>query len=167
MAREFSLFDGVLLVFEAQGQNTEQYRKVASAIQNAIQAYRVIYDEKRSYNPGITGSFSLFFFFFPKRVERIESSKEPEAVPSTSGVSEFAVCPPSSSAEDISAPIPSVSPSSSRYLFLPVHWMPVPGCQLLYCTTGLCKVLYCQKHFFYFLFLLLCVICGKSIVNLL
>ena len=63
MAREFSLFDGVLLVFEAQGQNTEQYRKVASAIQNAIQAYRVIYDEKRSYNPGITGSFSLFFFF--------------------------------------------------------------------------------------------------------
>ena len=110
---------------------------------------------------------SLSFFFFPKRVERIESSKEPEAVPSTSGVSEFAVCPPSSSAEDISAPIPSVSPSSSRYLFLPVHWMPVPGCQLLYCTTGLCKVLYCQKHFFYFLFLLLCVICGKSIVNLL
>ena len=116
MAREFSLFDGVLLVFEAQGQNTEQYRKVASAIQNAIQAYRVIYDEKRSYNPGITGSFSLSFFFFPKRVERIESSKEPEAVPSTSGVSEFAVCPPSSSAEDISAPIPSVSPSSNLFI---------------------------------------------------
>ena len=75
MAREFSLFDGVLLVFEAQGQNTEQYRKVASAIQNAIQAYRVIYDEKRSYNPGITGSFSLSFFFSPRESKELNPAR--------------------------------------------------------------------------------------------
>ena len=150
MARAFSLFDGVLLVFEAQGQNTEQYRKVAPAIQNAIQAYRVIYDKRKGATIQAlldhSLSLSLFFFFFPKRVDRIESSKEPEPVPSTSGVSEFAVSPPSSSAEDISAPIPSFSPFSSQYLFLPVHWMPVSVCQLLYCTTVLFKVLYFSRY---------------------
>ena len=83
MARQFSLFDGVLLVFEAQGQNTEQYRKVAAAIQNAIQAYRVIYDKKKGATTQALLDHSLSLslsFFFSKRVDRIESSKEPEPV---------------------------------------------------------------------------------------
>ena len=58
MARGFSLFEEVLLVFEAQDLNVEWYMKVAAAVQNTIQCYRVIYDEKRkSYYPDITGSF--------------------------------------------------------------------------------------------------------------
>ena len=57
MAREFSLFEEALLVFEAQDLNVEQYMKVAAAVQNAIQCYRVIYDEKKGHYPNITGSF--------------------------------------------------------------------------------------------------------------
>ena len=58
MAREFSLFEEALLVFEAQDPNVERYSKVAAAVQNAIQCYCVIYDEKKkSYYPDITGSF--------------------------------------------------------------------------------------------------------------
>ena len=52
---------------------------------------------------------------FFKRVDRIESSKEPEPVPSTSGVSEIATCPPSPIADDPSAlPSPTYSPSFSQ-----------------------------------------------------
>ena len=78
MARQFSLFDGVLLVFEAQGQNTEQYRKVAAAIQNAIQAYHVIYDKKKRATTQalLDHSLSLSLFFPPKGVDRIDSSKD-------------------------------------------------------------------------------------------
>ena len=47
MARGFSLFEEALLVFEAQDPNVEQYTKVAAAVQNAIQCYHAIYDEKR------------------------------------------------------------------------------------------------------------------------
>ena len=47
IARGFSLFEEVLLVFEAQDPNVEQYTKVAAAVQNAIQCYHVIYDEKK------------------------------------------------------------------------------------------------------------------------
>ena len=89
MARGFSLFEKALLVFEAQDQNIEQYTKVAAAIQNAIQCYHVIDDEKK--RPTTQTSLDCFF----KRVDRIESSKEAEPVPSTSGVSEIATCPPS------------------------------------------------------------------------
>ena len=46
---------------------------------------------------------------FFKRVDRIDSSKEPEPEPSTSGVSD-AACPPSPTADDPSAP---PSPASS------------------------------------------------------
>ena len=97
---------------------------------------------------------SLSLSFFPPR-ESIElTPARTRTCASTSGVSEFAVRPPSSNAEDISAPIPSFSPSSSRYLFLPVHWIPVPVCQLLYCTTVLFKVLYCQIKMFSSFFVL-------------
>ena len=47
MARGFSLFDEALLVFDAQDLNIEWYRKVAAAVQNAIQCYHVIYDGKK------------------------------------------------------------------------------------------------------------------------
>ena len=57
MARGFSLCEEAPLVFEAQDPNVELYTKVAAAIQNAIQCYHVIYDEKKkSYYPDITGS---------------------------------------------------------------------------------------------------------------
>ena len=59
MARGFALFEEALFVFEAQDPNVERYTKVEAAVQNAIQCYRVIYDEKKkkSYFPDITGSF--------------------------------------------------------------------------------------------------------------
>ena len=124
--------------------------KVAAAIQNVIQCYRVIYDEKKR----LTTQTSLDRFF--KRVDRIESSKEPEPVPSTSGVREMAACPPSlivTIVDDPSAlPSPTSSPSSSQQLFLPVHSMPAPVCQPSYCTTVLFKVLYCKMKNVFFIF---------------
>ena len=47
IARGFSLFEEALLVFEAQDPNVEQYMKVAAAVQNAVEHYYVIYDEKK------------------------------------------------------------------------------------------------------------------------
>ena len=70
MTRGFSLFEEVLLVFEAQDPNVERYTKVAAAVQNVIQCYHVIYDEKKR----ATTQSSLDHFF--KRVDRIESSKD-------------------------------------------------------------------------------------------
>ena len=95
--------------FEAQDLSVEQYRKVAAAIQNAIQCYRVTQDkEKRA-----TGQTSRDCFF--KRADRIESSKESEPVPSMSGGSETAARPPSPVADDPSAlPSPTSPPSSSQ-----------------------------------------------------
>ena len=109
MARGFSLFEEALLVFEAQDPNVEQYMKVSVAVQNAIQCYHVTYDkEKRA-----TTQTSLDRFF--NRVDRVESRKEPEPVPSTSGVSDIAAGPPSPMADDPSAlPSPTSSPSSSQ-----------------------------------------------------
>ena len=100
---------GGTVSFEAQDPNVEWYTKVAAAVQNAIQCYRVIYDEKNR----ATAQTSLDCFF--KRVGRIESSKEPEPVPSASGLSEIAACPLSAIADDPSA-LPSLtsSPSSSQ-----------------------------------------------------
>ena len=51
MARGFSLFEEALLVFEAQDSNIECYMKVAAAVQNAVQCYRVIYDRKKELLP--------------------------------------------------------------------------------------------------------------------
>ena len=47
MARGFSIFEESVLVFEAKDLNVERYTKVAAAIQNSIQCYRLIYDEKK------------------------------------------------------------------------------------------------------------------------
>ena len=109
MARGFSLVEEVLLVFEAQDWNVEQHTKVSAAVRNAIQCHRVIYEEKR-----IATTQILLDHFF-KRVDRIESSKEPEPVPLTSGVRQIAACPPTPVADDPSAlPSPTSSPSSSQ-----------------------------------------------------
>ena len=147
VARGFSLFEEALLVFETEDLNIERYTKVAAAIQNAIQCYRVIYDEKKR----ATTQTSLDYFF--KRVDRIESSKEPELVPSTSGVSEIAACPPSPIADNPSAlpcPTPSLTPpiSNSSCLFT--------LCQPLYAsccrTIVLFKVLCCKILNVFFIF---------------
>ena len=107
--RGFSLFEEALLVFEAQDLNVEWYMKFAAAIQNAIQYHHVIYDKKKR---AITHT-SLDHFF--KSVDRIESRKEPEPVPSTSGMSETAACLLSPIADNRSAlPPPTSSPSSSQ-----------------------------------------------------
>ena len=109
MASGFSLFEEALLVFEAQDLNVEWYKKAAAAVQNAIQCLCVFYDEKKR----ATTQTLLDRFF--KRVDRIESRKEPEPVALMSGVSEIAACPPSPIADDPSAlPSPTSSPSSSR-----------------------------------------------------
>ena len=42
MAREFSLFEEALLVFEEEDPNVERYTKFAAAVQNAIRFFRVI-----------------------------------------------------------------------------------------------------------------------------
>ena len=104
MARGFSLFEEALLVFEPQDPNIAWYTKAAAALQNAIQCYRVIYDEEKR----ATTQTSVDRFF--KRVGRIESSREPEPVPSTSGVSEISACLPSPIADDPLA-LPSPTPS--------------------------------------------------------
>ena len=83
--------------------------KFAAAIQNAIQCYLVIYDEKKR----ATTQTSLPDFY--KRVDRIESRKEAEHVQSMSGMSEIAACPPSPIDDDPSAlPPPTSFPSSSQ-----------------------------------------------------
>ena len=109
IARGFSLFEEALLVFEAQDLNVEWYMKVAAAVENAIQCYHLILMRKRELLP--RHHWIIFF----KRVDRIESSKESEPVPSTSGVSEIAACPSSPIADDPSSlPSPTSAPSFSQ-----------------------------------------------------
>ena len=109
MARESSLFEEALLVFEAQDPNLEWDPKVAAAIQNAIQCYLVIHDEKKRATTQTSKDHSF------KRVDRIKSSKEPEPLPSTSGMSEIAACPLSPTADNPSPlPSPTSSPSSNQ-----------------------------------------------------
>ena len=109
IAGEFSVFEEALLIFEPQDPNVDWYTKVAAAIHYVVYCCLVIYDKKKraatqtSLNP------------FLKRVDRTESTKEPEPVPSASGMSETAACPPSPIADDPSAlPSPTPSPSSSQ-----------------------------------------------------
>ena len=66
----------------------------------------VIYDDKKR----VSTQTSLDCFL--RRVDRIESGKEPEPVPSMSGVSETAACPPSPIADDPSALLTLCPPSS-------------------------------------------------------
>ena len=47
IARGSSLFEEALLVFETPDLNVKQYMNFGAAIQNAIQCYCIIYDEKK------------------------------------------------------------------------------------------------------------------------
>ena len=81
---------------------------------------------------------------FFKMVGRIESSKESEPAPSTSGLNEISAYLPSAIAEvfqlyHLPSPL-SLPVSNSSYLF----FLPAPVCQQLPYTTVLYKVLSCK-----------------------
>ena len=104
IARGFSLFEEALLAFEAQDLNIQQYMEVAETVQNAIQWDSVIYDEKKR------ATIQISLDPFSKRVDRVEPTKEPEAVPSTSGLREIAAYPLTPIAKH---PLALLSPTSS------------------------------------------------------
>lgn len=134
--------------FESQDPNAEQDWKVAAAFQNAIQCYRDIYKRKRA-----TTQTTLGHFF--KRVDRIEPSKEPEPVLSTSNMSDTAACPLPPVADDPSAlSSPTISPSSSQQLFLSAHSMPTLYAS--YCVVVLYFSRYCTVRLNKFSLFLAC-----------
>ena len=95
---------------------------------------------------------------FFRRVDRIESSKEPEPVPSQSGVSDIAACPPSPIADYPSA-LPSPSP-------LPLQSGALPACSL---DASPCMPVIVLQYFSRYckiknVFLILCV-CFFSVVS--
>ena len=86
-SHKLALFEEALLGFEAQDPSVGWYMKVAVAIQNVIQYYRGIYDEKKRATTQTLLDCSF------KKADRIESSKEPDPVPSTAGMkSQLAFC---------------------------------------------------------------------------
>ena len=104
-----SVFEEALLIFEPQDPNVDWYTKVAAAIHNAVYCCLVIYDRKKR------AATQTSLNHFLKRVGRTESSKEPEPVPSASGMSETTACSSSPIADDPSAlPSPTPSPSSGQ-----------------------------------------------------
>ena len=82
------LFEESLLTFEARDLNVEWYTKIVAAVWNAIQWYHVIYDEKKRYPVIPRHHWTVF-----SRLDRSESSREPESLPLRSGMSETAACP--------------------------------------------------------------------------
>ena len=102
----FFIWGGVVS-FCGTGPKHTTVREGCSSHSGATQCSRVIYEEKKRATTWT--SLDIIFFFF-KRVDQIEFSKEPNPVPATSGVSEIAACPPSPVADGASAPS---SPSSS------------------------------------------------------
>ena len=80
-------YSSTVSLFRAQDPNVGRHTKAAAAVQNAVQCCAVACDEKQ--RAPIQTTLDRFL----KRVDRIEPSKEPEPVPSTSGVSEAAACP--------------------------------------------------------------------------
>ena len=74
--------------------------------------------------------------------DRIESSKEPEPVQLTWGMNEIAAQSPSPIADNPSALMsPTSTASSSQKLFLAVHLIPAPVCQLYYCQFSSVRLL--------------------------
>ena len=66
----------------------------------------------------------------------------------------------------LSSPISHLLSLLHKKLFLPVHSMPAPVGQLLYCTTVILKVLHCKiKNILFSVFL--CISCMKNIIHLL
>ena len=124
---------GGTISFETQDLNLERYTMVAAAVQNAIQRYRVIYDEgKRA-----TTQMSWNHYFSRRKIE-LKPAKEPGTVPSASGMSDIAACPLSPIAADPSVlPSPSSPPSStySNPFACSLDASPwVPAVVLHYCT---------------------------------
>eukprot|EP00069_Balaena_mysticetus_P015481 bmy_09078T0 len=74
----------ILLVFEARDLNVERYMKVAAAVQNAIQCYRVIYDEKQKLLPRhhwivfSRGQNELLFYILMNKEREREREREEE-----------------------------------------------------------------------------------------
>ncbi|KAB0357880.1 hypothetical protein FD754_002036 [Muntiacus muntjak] len=102
MARGFSLFEETLLVFDRLQQ---LFRIQSSAAMPSMMRERKKEEQLLRHH----------WITFTQRVARIESSKEPEPVPSASGGKDAAACPPSPIAEDPSAPpSPTASPSSGQ-----------------------------------------------------
>ena len=134
---KLALFEEALLGFEAQAPNVGWNMKVAAAIQNVIQCYRGIYDKKKRATTQTLLDCSF------KKVDRIESSKESEPAPSTSGLSESSASLPSAIAEG-----PSTLPSPPFLSLLQsvtlLVLLAAPVCQRSLCTTILYKALYCK-----------------------
>ena len=85
--------------------------------------------------------FSVQCYIKDSSIVRHMFISSPEPTPSTSSVSEITACPPSPIAEDLSAlSFPISCPSSSQWLFLPIHSMPALLNHLLYYTTVIFKV---------------------------
>ena len=115
----------------------------------------------------IDSNFLMFHYLVfvaktPNTVSPLKLSKVWTCIPSTWGLSEFAACPQSDIAEDPSALPPSVANSSCLFA----------RCQPLYasCYTLL---LHFSRYYtvrlkmFHFCVCFLCIICVKSIINLL
>ena len=63
-SHSLGLFGKALLVFDAQDLNIEQDTKLAATVQNAIQCYRLIYDEGEKKKLLPRRHWIMFFFFF-------------------------------------------------------------------------------------------------------
>ncbi|XP_067944942.1 tigger transposable element-derived protein 1-like [Watersipora subatra] len=94
LAEGFSLIDKAIALFELQNQNIERCTKVANQLNDTIQCYRIIFDEKK------TVQSSLDHFFCPVSSK---SSKEDTHQPSSSsciGVTEKEVTFEAHSSDD-------------------------------------------------------------------
>ena len=114
------LFEEALIAFEAQELNIEWYTRVVTAfLHNAIQCYCYLWEQKEL----LSRQHRIRFF---KRGDRIESSKEPEPVPSTRGMSEIAACPPSPTADNwlYHLPPPLPTPVSNSFCLF-TWWQPL------------------------------------------
>ena len=132
MVRGFSLFEEALWVIEAQDLNVEQYRRVAAAIQDAAKC--IIYDEKKSCFPDITGSVSQegTYNWIQQGTRSCAISFRYKWNWRLSSISYYWWSFSSVISHLLSSP---------QSHFLPVQSVPAPVCQLLYYTTVLFKVL--------------------------
>ena len=150
---------GGTVSFGGTGPKRRMVHEVA-AIQNVVQCYRVIYDKKKG------ASIQTLLDHFFKRVDKVESSEEPEPVPSTS-MSEIAACPHlllMITLQLFHLPPPLPPPvSNSSCLFTRSQPLSVSYCTVLiyfsrYCTISL-KIMSFLCVFLYYLY--------ESIKNLL
>ena len=103
MAGNFLYLRKHLLDFETQDPNVEWYTSVETTVQNAIQCYHLICEEKKQATIQ-----TLLDHFSTGQIEL-----NPEPVPSTLGMREIAACRLSPVVDDSSALPPSASFLSS------------------------------------------------------